>query len=297
MKNKIYIVANAGRSGSTYLYHLLRQQHDDWAVFHEHIPVQISRPRKYNRAFSVEAQEAVLSDAELCRYLDEWANLLERRSVVDTGWTVYHLLPVLQARFADQLKIIVLHRAPWDVAMSRANMGNYHQKTGYDEAHEVSPSDPRSIAPEYAHRWPDMNNVERCLYWWFVIYREIEEFLENTPNANVDFLSSAELFGDSAFERLTHIFDRTIEHRIANKNPVLKSSAEMYPLGEAYRNLVNHEMILNFARDRYGYDIDSVRLDDRAMKYQLPNSFLSKLRHHSGYWPLRRLLVSRIKKK
>src|SRR5690606_41364506 len=59
------------------------------------------------------------------------------------------------------------------VALSRANMGNYHPETFYDDAHEVSPFDANSIAPEYSEFWHEMNHVEKCLFWWFICYREI----------------------------------------------------------------------------------------------------------------------------
>lgn len=115
----------------------------------EDIPVQVSKPREYNRAYAVERVESVLADCELVKYVDRWERELENRSVIETGWTAYHLCPVLHHRFGDRFRCIVMHRDPVSFAFSRANMGNYHPHTFYDDSHEVSPYDAHSIAMEY----------------------------------------------------------------------------------------------------------------------------------------------------
>ncbi len=193
--NSITIVANAGRSGSTYLANLLRTSAGAHVyVAHEDIPVQISRPRYYNRAYDAERKQKIIHDPELKPYFDAWKEIAEERAIIETGWTACHLLPILKEIFGEHLQIIILHRDPWSVALSRANMGNYHPETFYDDAHEVSPSDTHTIAPEFSGLWPSMNHAEKCLYWWFVCYREIIEFVEANSDVPTFFLSAKELF-------------------------------------------------------------------------------------------------------
>ena len=50
--NKITLIVNAGRSGSTFLANILNANFASKCyIAHEDIPVQVSKPRLYNRAY------------------------------------------------------------------------------------------------------------------------------------------------------------------------------------------------------------------------------------------------------
>lgn len=102
MSNTFYYIANCGRSGSTYLFNFLRSLNcqNTHYIAHEDIPIQITKPRHYNRSYDIYELKKCLNDKRLEDYLSYWEESLENRSIVETGWTSYHLLPVLHHLFA-----------------------------------------------------------------------------------------------------------------------------------------------------------------------------------------------------
>jgi hypothetical protein len=291
----ITIVANAGRSGSTYLFSAMREQLGNRIYLaHEDIPIQISKPRHLNRAYNDSQIDELCSDRELLKYIRKWQYELERRDVVETGWTCYHLLPFLKHVFGDQLQVAILHREPWTVAMSRANMGNYHPQTWYDDAHEVSPFDKRAIAPEYLESWPSMNHVEKCLYWWFVIYREIFEFLAISQTTPRTILSADQLFhGDGLLQIGSFIGHALVSpsNDATEKNPVNRFMSETFPVRyDEIKPLEKHSGILEFAQEKFGYVYNSEIVAKQAEKYALPKNWLSVIRHKTGFWARRRTI-------
>jgi len=291
---RLTIVANAGRSGSTYLWQLLQANQAAKTVFHEDIPVQVSLPRQFNRAYSQERRTRVLASSEINGYLSRWRDLLAQGDVIETGWTAYHLLPLLDYIFPGQLQVVVLHREPWSVALSRANMGNYHPRTWYDDCHEVSPHDPYSIAPDYATLWPSMNHAEKCLFWWFVVYKEIDEFLHTASYVPRIEISADALFKGDGARQLSDFLQRPLEKQPdVGKNPVSKFMLETFPVSNEHLAFTRHEKINAFAKERFGYELDMNRIERQAQKYRLPKSTMPRIRHALDYWSRRRRMGQR----
>jgi len=296
--NKLTIVANAGRSGSTYLYSLLKNSlAENVYVAHEDIPVQVSKPRVYNRAYSKKRIAEVLGDSLLFDYIKRWKEELINRDVIETGWTCYHLLPVFAEVFGDALQVVVLHRNPWGVALSRANMGNFHPYSWYDDSHEVSPFDRYTIAPEFQEIWGSLNHAEKCLYWWYVVYREVDEFLEKNPTSPSITISSNAIFrGDNL------VLENFISHKISSissnvneTNPVSNASRETYPIIDEYKSFSNHQIINQYAKDRFNYDLRDFDLEKMAEKYAIPDKPISRIRNKTRYWVYRREIGRSIK--
>ena len=293
--NNLIIVANAGRSGSTFLYHLLKDNlGDSVCLYHEDIPVQVTKPREFNQAFDDYRISEILADKELGDYLKRWKSELLKRDVIETGWTSYHLLPILRHLFADQLKVIVLYRDPWSVAMSRASMGNYHRRTWYDHAHEVSPTDPYAIAPDYPIAWDSMNHAEKCLYWWYVVYQEIDTFLQRGPSIFHAEISSEALFNGSALLKIEAALSSSTKLKMpinkAGQNEIHSFMRETFPLGNEHKYFARHSLINSYAESRFGFVYDESRIEDNAEKYRLPNNLPSKLRYQTRFWTARRSL-------
>ena len=300
MGNKITFIVNAGRSGSSFLSYLLEANYSEQCyIAHEDIPVQVSKPRLYNRAYSSEQLNAIYDDAELVAYIKKWKQELKFRPVIETGWTSYHLLPFMHDYFKDDMQIVIMHRDPISFAFSRANMGNYHKNTFYDEAHEVSPFDPRSIHSSKKAEWGGMNHFEKCMFWWWTVYAEAEEFLGVFPQVPHMHLKSKDLFsfdkGPEIFQFLNLDYSKLNKKKV-DKNPLAQFMRESFPVNEEWRAYKKQKDILDFAEKQYGYQFDQNKIEELSKKYKLPKGLLSKLRNNLRYWywksRLKRLLDS-----
>jgi hypothetical protein len=297
-ENCFTLVVNAGRSGSTHLAHLLQRNYgDECFVMHEDIPVYITKPRLHNRAYSAEQFQSVMNDARLSARLSEWETKLADKPIIETGWTAYHLCPVLSRLFRDRFRVIVLHRDPVSFAFSRANMGNYHPKTFYGPDHEVSPFDNRSIVPEYQSLWSTMNHFEKCMFWWFTVYKEADEFRAKHPDVPCLELSSSRLFSGEQLEEIISFAGLNPEmlmHREAPKNELPVFMRETFPVRDEWRPYRRHTAILEFA-ESLGYQFDGDAIEALARKYELPDRFISKLRHRTTFWRIRSGIAKRVK--
>lgn len=293
------LVVNSGRSGSTYLEHLLRANYADVAyIAHEDIPAQVSKPRRHNRAYTPEQRLAVDRDLELAEQLDRWEAILQERPIIETGWTASHLCPVLAERFGERFRIALLHRNPIDFAFSRASMGNYHSQTFYDDSHEVSPTDERSIAPDYAEQWGGMNHFEKCLYWWYVVYLEAAEFREKYPSTPSYEITSGDLFKQQGLPELLEFLGLDASccvKRDVPRNELPRFAKETFPVRDEWRAYVNHPKILAFA-ESMGHKFDPDKIAARAPKYALPSGVGPRVRHTLGYWRIKSQVVRPIKK-
>lgn len=294
MSGKLTIIANAGRSGSTFLYrHFQKALSGDIYVAHEDIPVQISKPRQYNRAYASQDLDSILNDTALVTHINKWEQKCSASDVIETGWTCYHLLPLLWQVFGSRMKVIVLHRDPWSVALSRASMGNYHPDTWYDDAHEVSPFDLRSISPHYAKIWNEMNHAEKCLFWWYVIYQEITEFLDKTPEVPHIFVSSNDIFRGDGMTRIGQfighdLFASPVDDQVVGRNSVQPFMAETFPILDEHKSFSKHQEISEFAKQKFGYQFSSDRIDLIAKNYKLSSGLMPYIRHTTNFWTWRK---------
>jgi hypothetical protein len=285
--NNFTIIVNAGRSGSSFLADALRTAYlDKVYVAHEDIPVQVSKPRTFNRAYETEDYESCINDKMLLPYLERWKAMLAEKPVIETGWTAYHLLPVLNRWFEGRMRYVILHRHPVSFALSRANMGNYHKATSYDDAHEVSPYDHRSIAPEKAVQWGAMNHFEKSLFWWYVVYREAYEFKEKQPDVPVIELPANRLFTGQWHDYIGDFIGAPIKHSspaLSSRNENYSFARETYPIRDEWKMYTQHQDIIRFAQD-LGYQFDSMAIEEESKKYMLPSGAGPWVRHHLRYW-------------
>jgi len=293
------LVINSGRSGSTFLKHLLSSNYAEQCyIAHEDIPVQISRPRIYNRAYTEEAIRPVLDDSELSGYCEKWENILKDRSIIETGWTSCHLAPVLLRRFGAAFRVVILHRDPVSYAFSRANMGNYHSNTFYDDAHEVSPHDPQSIAPEYAVRWAAMNHFEKCMFWWYTVYLEAYEFKEMYPDVPCMTFPSSDLFKLMRIDPLLEFLGfngQQLQDVAVPRNELPRFMQETFPIGDEWRRYQEHDAILGFA-EGLGYSFEYERIERLSFKYKLPRGMGPLLRNKTKYWKVKSMVAGPLKK-
>ena len=294
--NKFTLIINSGRSGSSFLCSLLKQNYPNALyVAHEDIPVSVSKPRLNNRAYTPARCAKVLADTELKKYLTKWSDYLCSGHVVETGWTASHLAPVLHDYFGNSFQYVILHRDPISFSFSRANMGNYHRNTFYDDAHEVSPFDPYSVAPQYCSLWPSMNHFEKCMFWWYTVYLEAFEFRSNRPTVASIQVASRDLFTLASLSKLISFIGldpKLIRTTDAPKNQVAQFMRETFPLKDEWNTYYRHADILSFAKS-LGYEFSYQEIEAQSFKYRQTPGFLPSLRHITNYWKVK-FLVSQL---
>jgi hypothetical protein len=297
--NKITLIINAGRSGSTFISHILNKNYSySCYVAHEDIPVTISQPKYYNRAYDKNRLNEILKDESLMKYIEKWKRELKYRNVIETGWTAYNLCPLLYHIFGNQFRYVILHRDPVSFAFSRANQGNYHPQTFYKaHAHEVTPFDYYSIAPSKKYQWNDMNHFEKCMYWWYIVYLEAYEFKVKYPEVPCFEISSGEIFNLSKINPLLSFLQLPIYNFIDYDSPKneLAKLKETFPIEEEWKAYSKHQDIIEFA-NKLGYSFDLYNIEKQSKKYKLPNSIGSKIRYKINYWKIKSKITNPIKK-
>ena len=177
--------------------------------------------------------------------------------------------------------------------MSRASMGNYHPRTWYDNVHEVAPDDPRSIAPHYLSVWAGMNHVEKCLYWWYVVYREIFEFLQRYPDTPHSIIASEDIFSGHGADVVAEFIGLPYRPGSAiddntNQNRVAQFLAETFPIVDEFERFERHQEINEFAKRKFGYLFSSTEIASMAEKYRLRPGIMPQIRHSIDFWTWRR---------
>jgi len=288
--NTLTLVINAGRSGSTFLAHFLKKHYtQERYIAHEDIPVQISKPRLYNRAYTPARCEEVLAGKALAHFFDKWKYELKSRSVIETGWTAYHLCPILFHIFKERFRYVILHRDPVSFAYSRASMGNYHDNTFYDDAHEVSPFDRHSIAPQYKGLWASMNHFEKCMFWWYVVYLEAYEFRTIYPEVPSLEIKAGSLFSFECLPELLKFLglsEAGCPSYDVPRNELAKFMRESFPIQDEWKAFERHDEILAFANSM-GYSLTYEQIQKQSKKYALPNGLGAKVRYSLNYWKLK----------
>ncbi|NJR45508.1 MAG: hypothetical protein HC775_06750 [Hyellaceae cyanobacterium CSU_1_1] len=296
MKHKFTLVINSGRSGSTYLFNILRKNFATQAyIAHEDIPPRVSLPQKYNRAYDNRLIIEILKDRNLMQYFERWQKQIESTPVIETGWTSCHLAPVLQYLFKDKFQYIILHRHPIEFAASRSVMGNYHKETFYRKFHEISPFDQRSIYPQKQAEWNTMNHFEKCLFWWYVTYSEAFEFRNKYSEiSNLEF-SSKSLFDLKQTKVLIDFLGLDITGDLdtnVSRNSLPVRQLETFPILDEWRDYHKHNDIIEFA-ESLGYTFDDFYLEKKMSKYKLKKAF-SLFRYKTKYWKVKAMLKQRI---
>lgn len=179
-------------------------------------------------------------------------------------------------------------------------MGNYHKRTWYDDAHEVSPFDRKTIAPGFGSCWKSINHVEKCFFWWYVCYREIIEYTEIFPETLKLLLSFDAFLNDKlkCDEMLNFLNIESQEFsnlKVHGRNSRHRFMRETFPIHSEWKSLLNHEEISDFAEKNFSCTITYEELQEIARRYYLPNGLMPLLRYKTRFWEHRRRVGHRIK--
>lgn len=174
--SRILLFLSTGRCGTQFLTDMLAQAAQSRAtVVHE--PLRSGYwPRQCLRMADPVAK--LHEFPAIAEHFAGWdAALAEGRGVVETGWPIFPWLPYLAERFAGRIEIVHLLRDPIRTAFSMASHRYYSDRRDDDFTREavLTPEDPGVRWVEYRALWPNLNPVERCLFFWAEVHGLAEE--------------------------------------------------------------------------------------------------------------------------
>jgi len=302
--NPFVLFLSPGRSGTRFLYQCFQKTYPEWDqrehFHHESLGVKDTLPRRYFRPYSPQRQRRLLEESPgLQRQLKTWRNQVQAGPVVEFGWTLSHLAPLLHKEFGSRFQVVHLYRHPVMFAGSRSSMGNYRGRYPHEDKALLSPHDDYVQNKQFRERWSSMTPFERCLFWWLEYFEMGEEFLTKNPEVPTVKVPSERIFENprdkiESLASFAGLQKRSAEPDVGT-NPTRKAHRERYPVGREWRRYQNHDEIMQAGRN-LGYSMDEQDLAPRIKRYQLPEGWASRARRYLGYWKikswLRRIISS-----
>jgi hypothetical protein len=247
-----------------------------------------ARPAVYHRAFDQPTKKEILSQPLIQKTLRLWRAQAESGPVVDFGWTTAPLAPAFHDVLGDQLRVLVIHCHPIDVAASLANMGTY--KEYCHENYTLTPRLPWARYPQFADRWDEMSCFEKCLFRWLETTFYGLELPRRIPGLKTLTLGFDEVVGsEQTFFQIANFIGLPRLSQPAHSveaNKLARRSLERYPLRDEWRKYREYPELLYLAR-QLGYNMDEAFVEELIKEHQLPLGTLPFLRHVTGYWNLR----------
>jgi hypothetical protein len=285
----IVLAFTTGRCGTTYLESGLRREFAgsrDW-ITHEYLRQNITNVGHYHRCYDAKSIDAMRNEQ-----IDRFLSLCEERAtlgaVVDTGWTMRSLIPLLAHLFPTRLRVLHIHRHPINVAASFATMGSYTVNVSKQWA--LDPFDKQAAFTEFQDRWGTMTPFEKCLYLWLEINHAALEFRDLMPSIPFLNVPSEALFSDPNFLSRVALFcglkteaDRPFVKPEVKKNRLMQLSQETRPIREEWEFYRNHPEVLVLA-EQMGYDMSMNEARELISRYKLPKGFGPWIRYKTGYW-------------
>ena len=304
MSHPVVINLGVGRSGTTYIYNVMRERYADVAhAVHEDLTARKARMRSMFRCYEPERIDAVLAQPQVAAWVDRLQELSQSRPVVVTGCTTSHLAPALLRVFGGRLRAIHVHRHPLNVCAA-TYIGPWSTDWAHPKDFREDPNAPALTARDPWVRHRELAAGERPLgpfaqigYNWLERTSAGLEFAERFPEVPHRLLSAeTEVFGSEAWlEAVAELANLPVRRGDARARPAQNSSwvrsLEERPLGEAWRQFAQLPELERFART-LGHSFDEAELERRAAKYQLPGGLGSRLRHACRYWQARRRLAA-----
>jgi hypothetical protein len=290
-----YVVAltiTTGRSGSSFLYHSLRATaHHDEAVYHELLHPMVAKPAVFHRCFDEDRKKQLRSELAVGRLLEEWKCRIRRGSIIDIGWTMSSLAPLMADEFGNSFRMLVLHRHPVEFAASAYIAGRYSEKRHEDFS--LSPFHEGAYFRDYAERWAHMSCFEKCLFWWLETFHYGQEMAARLNVSQSKFVSLDELTSrPSMLEEIAQFFGIRAFNAVRSSditNRRMGKNLEIRPLGDAWRSYVEHDEVITLASE-LGYDMSEGYVRQIAKRYQRPKGMGPWLRSTLRYWQLRTMV-------
>ena len=285
----IVLTISPGRSGTKFLFNTFRENFsNEGEFFHELLDQGDSKPAIYHRCFDDCLLDQLSQEAAVARVVSDWREKSAKGPIVEFGWTMSHLAPLIYREFGASLKVLNVVRHPVAVAASIAIQGAYKEFKSEDWA--ITPLHPQSRFKSYSKNWGNMSVFEKCLFRWLEVMAYSEELKDRIPDVQFmtvkseDFFQSREMISKIAgfigFEN-----GRRIDLS-PKKNEIQLFNLERRPIGAEWRQYDKIPELVKLANS-YGFDMSKSFVEDIISRYQLPSGVLPFLRHHLGYWKIK----------
>jgi len=282
----ITLTVSPGRSGTRFLYNTFKLNFQNFGyIYHEMLHPMEGRPASYHRYYSDADINEIFNNPHVIKLRDYIEESIEKRPVIDFGYTTSSLIPAFYKYFGDKLNVLVLHRHPILYAGSRTTMGAY--KVLKHEYYNLTPYHKHAEFTNYKDIWSNMSSFERCLYYWLEVTSYGLELKDKFPKIKILTMSSDEIFNSSKWvNELSKFVGLSINEniKIAEKSNVLEQhNRERFPVKYEWKNYKLHIDVLNLA-EHLGYNMEESYIENLIKRYQLPDGVLPYLRHISNFW-------------
>lgn len=288
----IVLTVTTGRSGSSFLARSFRESlppEQAEAVFHELLTVREATPARHHRAFGGERLAQMAAQPAIAAAAARFEALAARGPVVDFGWTMSPLVPLMRQRCPDRLRVIVLYRHPVAAAASMSVLGLYSRYPNPDD-YALSPLSAGAVHPGYARGWRTASEFEKCLFRWLEITAHGLEIAERFTDAPVLLVNSDLLFREpGALGQIAAFcgYDAGAVRASRFRNEKRRENLETNPLGPEWRRYARFGDAVALA-ERLGFSFEPGALERMTAGYRLPAGAGARLRHATGYWLWRR---------
>ena len=192
---------SSGRCGTQWLAKHLWDIYGDRA-FVTHEPLRSNYlPRQLLGLNDLQASE---NASQILTHVARIERQLEKTDYVECGWPCYGAISHFAERFYGRVRIVHLPRHPIWSASSMVTHAYYRVPPRRDRLTEralLTPFDAGVRFPEYRQRWPELNEFEKCLYFWAEVHALGLE-LQSTLEVPWLRLKSEELFTEAGLARL-----------------------------------------------------------------------------------------------
>jgi hypothetical protein len=285
----ITLTVSTGRSGTTFLYRTFKENFPSGcSISHELLHNMVVKPALRHRPFDPQTKQKILADPIIPDLIRQWQARAEIGPVVDFGWNMCPLVPVLHDAFGDQLRVLVIRRHPISAAASIATMGSY-----WDTDHEyyaLTPFHARVRFPDYAGRWRRMSCFEKCLFRWLETTAYGEEIIHWLPPRHTLAVRFEDMIKcDEILETIASFLGFSVSKplvRAQEENALQTYNLERFPVGKEWRHYVDYPVVLEYAR-KLNYNMEMEYVEGLVRKYLLPPGILPFIRNVTGFWSLK----------
>lgn len=240
------------------------------------------------RGYDTQAQREMVGTSAIADVLDEWSLRAEGGPVVDFGWTMASLAPVLYERLRDRARVLVIHRHPVEAAASCAVRGHY--TINKSPAWAITPMHQRARYWQFSDRWAGMTPFEKGLYRWLEVTAYGLELKTVYPGlAHMVVPSDAVFNPGGALRQIADFCGFVVRgniRRASDRNAAQAHHVEQMPIKSEWEAYARHPEVVELG-ESLGYDMSKRHVAEVVHKYQLPGGIGPWIRHRTGFWPLR----------
>lgn len=271
------------RCGTQWIAKNLAEAYSDVAeVVHEPIGYDYNSRHFYREYES----EDICNIKEVKDHIDYIRNVIKNKIYIEVGFPLYAALPSFGRKFNGSVKFIHLVRNPIPTAYSMVTHKIYSSKRKeLNEKIMLYPQDKNVFLDYYKNSWSQINDFEKCLFYWSEIqmyYFEIKQRMYNVPMMSLryeDILEEPE----KRYREIVDFIDLPWRREVASRlNEEVDEYKNKIDEPVQIEKVYNHPQTVALAL-RFGYSVDTIdkkNLDKRYTHYRSTiRKILDKIRY------------------